>query len=471
MLNLPRLPYLDSGQRGALALGALLLFVLLVTIVGAVRIYDQLHEAAASQRKLVGAQEQLYAALRAQDDEEIAVHGYVATQKEYFQGTKSSASDEFGSVIQQLEDSTRSLGHPELSAVVRELATLHRQWEDRVADPLSLAPAHKNADQMQETGKILTDRIRADANRLTSQIDGYIDVAQSDLARRINETLGIAVAAILLFGILGIAFVAARHRMLARLERERRIIETLQGAFRTGWDALPRSRVGTAYVSATRDAAVGGDLFDVRKLDEGRGLLIVADISGKGIEAAVNTAFVKYSIRTLALSLDDPGEILGAFNRMFLDTIKDPALFVVVFVGIYDSRTSRLTYASGGHAGSYLRRGNDVTQLGVTGPIVGLERDFTYGTQAVQLQPRDLLVLATDGLTEARDRHGNALEDAGAIRLLRECPAEPQACADQLVQAVRRRGGGRIVDDLALLVIAVDEVQRDSSKRSSEAAA
>ena len=84
--------------------------------------------------------------------------------------------------------------------------------------------------------------------------------------------------------------------------------------------------------------SVGGDLFDVRRLDENRGLVTIADISGKGIEAAVNTAFVKYSIRTLALSNADPAVILSAFNSAFLDTIKDPNLFVVAFVGILDAR-------------------------------------------------------------------------------------------------------------------------------------
>jgi serine phosphatase RsbU (regulator of sigma subunit) len=87
------------------------------------------------------------------------------------------------------------------------------------------------------------------------------------------------------------------------------------------------------------------------------------------------------------------------------------------------------------------------------------------------LQAHDLLVLATDGLTEARDRHGVALDDAGAIRLLRDSPMEPQACADQLVSAVRRRSGGRLFDDLALLVIRIEDAPQTRPETSVEAAA
>jgi len=327
------------------------------------------------------------------------------------------------------------------------------------------------ARNLEATGKMLSDKIDGEAQSVLRVLDAHVRNEQRALVWRINETLAIAVLSILLFGIVGIIFVGSRYRMAVRLDRERRIIETLQRAFQTGWDPIPHSRIGTAYVSATRDAAVGGDLFDIRRLDDDRGLIVMADMSGKGIDAAVNTAFVKYSLRTLAVRDDDPAAILNDFNRMFLDTIKDPSLFVVAFVGIFDSRTMSMTYASAGHSGAYLRRGRDVTQLEVTGPIVGLDREFEYASGTVTFLPQDMLVLATDGLTEARDRHGAALDDAGAIALVRESPSDPQACADRLVSAVRRRSGGRIVDDLALLVITIDESTPKAGARSADAAA
>jgi serine phosphatase RsbU (regulator of sigma subunit) len=398
--------------------------------------------------------------LSKQFDEEIGLRGYLATKQPYLLDPYTAATDDFAAALKSLKASSRQLDIPGLAETLDEMDRLHHQWETRVAKPLTSTPAPKDPLQYEFLGKVLVDQLRSDANRVSQMLDTRLTQAQLDLRWRINQTLGGALLSILVFGTLGLIFVGSRRRMLARIERERRIIETLQRAFRTGWDELPGSRIGTAYVSATRDASVGGDLFDIRRMDRDRGLLVVADVSGKGIEAAVNTAFVKYSIRTLALSIDDPGTILATFNRMFLDTIKDPGLFVVAFVGILDAAALRLTYASAGHSGAFLRRGSDVRQLRVTGPIIGLERDFTYETETVDLQPSDLLVLATDGLTEARDRSGNTLEEAGAMRLLRDSPTDPQACADELVSAVRRRS-----------VVRINEKQPDVARKRKGAAA
>ena len=469
MMNVRRLWDLDPSQRGALALVATLLVMLAATIAGAVHIYTQLDRTAQVQRRLVYAQEQLFKALDAQYNEENSLHGYTRTGTTYFLGPSLGANDDFVAAIADLERTTKRLGIPDATDSAIDMLKLHQQWERQVEEPLMAKPPPKDPDQLYATGKYLLDQLRGEAQHIGTLLDDHVTEAQRDLVWRINETLGVAMLAVTVFAGLGLLFVRSRRRMLARLERERRIIETLQGAFRTGWDELPRSRVGTAYISATRDASVGGDLFDVRRLDENRGLVIVADISGKGIEAAVNTAFVKYSIRTLAMAHDDPATILEAFNRMFLDTIKDPGLFVVAFVGIFDARTMRLDYASAGHSGAYLRRAGDVTQLDVTAPVIGLDRDFASPSKSITLEPRDLLVLATDGLTEARDRHGEPLDDAGAIGLVRDGPTDPQACADELVAAVRRRSGGQLRDDLALLVIRVDEQRRSGAAADAAA--
>jgi sigma-B regulation protein RsbU (phosphoserine phosphatase) len=185
----------------------------------------------------------------------------------------------------------------------------------------------------------------------------------------------------------------------------------------------------------------------------------MADVSGKGIQAAVNTAFVKYSIRTLARSSDDPSYIVEQFNRAFVDTVRDPNLFVVVFVGLLDLQARELTYASAGHGGAYLRRGDDVRQLAVTGPIIGLDAGSEYGSRTERL--------ATDGLYEARNFAGEMLDDGGAMDLLRTAETDPQACADDLVAAVRRRSGGALHDDLALLVIAIDGIDTNVAKGSA----
>ncbi|MBD5606892.1 MAG: serine/threonine-protein phosphatase, partial [Candidatus Eremiobacteraeota bacterium] len=163
-----------------------------------------------------------------------------------------------------------------------------------------------------------------------------------------------------------------------------------------------------------------------------------------------------YSVRTLARDHRDPGDILDNFNTMFLETVSDPNLFVVVFVGVLDAQSRQLSYASAGHAGAFLRRGNDVSVLAVTGPVIGLDKNFTYDTNVVALQEGDLLLLATDGLSEARDTSGGFLDESGALELLAAASLDPQTCADEIVAAVRARSGGTVGDDLALLAIKID---------------
>jgi CHASE3 domain sensor protein len=444
----------NASLRGALVLGSLLAAILLVAITIAVLIYTQLDRAASVQRRLVSAELQLDGLVRIQLDQETALRGYLASGEKLF--LQPYSDDDFGSELATFATTTRGLDIADFDSSIDDLRKLHEQWERSVALPLLAHPHGKDALTRQTLGKVLVDQFRGDTARVRRLLEARLGNVQKELKRRINEALFGGLASILLFGVVCIVFVSSRQQMLAVIDRESSIVETLQGAFRTDLDALPGSRIGTAYISADSDAAVGGDLYDVRRIDDRRGLVIVADISGKGIEAAVNTAFVKYSMRTLALSNDDPSDILGRFNSIFLDTVRDPNLFVVAFVGVLDVAELTLTYASAGHSGAYLRRAGTARRLDVTGPIVGLDAAFGYKTRRLALARGDLLVLATDGLSEARDAAGALLEDEGAMDLLVRTSLDPQACADELVAAVRSRGGGTLHDDLALLVIAID---------------
>jgi len=448
---------LDSTLRGALTLGALLALVFGVAFFGAFGIYRQLDAALEVERTLVKAEHQLSDVLRAQLDEEAGLRGFLATKQQSFLEPFLSQADGFDKQADQLQSVVRDLdiNKSDLAPLLIEMKLLHASWEQGVARPLLRSPQAPNAVELQTLGKVLTDRLRSASMHVDQLLNARLLRAQNDLRRRVNLMVGEVLAAILLFGATGIMYVGSRTRMLARIGRERAIIETLQGAFRTGWDSLPGSRVGTAYISATADADVGGDLYDVCKLDETRGLLLVADVSGKGIEAAVNTAFIKYSIRMAARAYGTPARILSEFNTVFMATIKEPNLFVSAFVGIVDVRAMTLCYAGAGHATNYLRRADAVRQLSATGPLIGLDRDMTFGEQTMNLVQGDMLVLATDGLTEARDARGIQLQEH-AMSLMAAASTDPQQCADELVAAVRRHSGETLRDDLALLVLALD---------------
>jgi len=442
--------------RSALVLGAVLAAILIVAGAISVWIYTELDRAAGTQRTLVDAELQLDELVRTQLDQETGLRGFLVSGQRLFLQPYSNGHADFTRRLHDFKAVTASLGIGEMTRVVTEIGALHDAWEREVAGPLLRHPRAKDALIRETLGKVQMDQLRGDTARVRQLLEGRIGRVQDVLKFRIDEALIGGLASVLVFGLVCIVFVASRQQMLAEIDRERSIVETLQGAFQTDVDVLPGSRIGTAYVSADSDAAVGGDLYDVRRIDATRGLLLVADVSGKGIQAAVNTAFVKYSMRTLARIHEDPGQILSHFNRIFLETISDPNLFVVAFVGVLDARDATLTYASAGHSGAYLRRGPEVHSLAVTGPVLGLDVSFGYETRRVALADGDMLVLATDGLSEARNGDGALLDDEGAMELLRESSLEPQLCADELVEAVRSRSGGIVRDDLALLVVGID---------------
>jgi serine phosphatase RsbU (regulator of sigma subunit) len=437
-------------------LGALLAAILAVAVGISLRIYTQLDGAAGFYRALVAAQESLDETVRIQLDQETGLRGYLATNSKLFLQPYTQGNESYANAIESFKKEAAPLGIRGIESAAVDMASLHEAWVREVATPLLEHPHAKDALTRQTLGKVLVDQMRGDTTRIHAELEDRLAGVQDDLKQRINEALVGGLASVLVFGVVCIIFVTSRHQMLEVIDRERSMVETLQSAFITDLDSLPGLRLGRAYISADADAAVGGDLYDVRRIDATHGLVVVADISGKGLQAAVNIAFVKYSLRMLARTNTDPAEILEQFNRAFLDTVQDPNLFVVVFLGLIDEAGGRLTYASAGHAGAFLRRNGSVSQLAVTGPIIGLDLDCTYESKTIALDPGDMILLATDGLSESRNDAGEMLEDEGAMELLKISSDDPQTCADELVAAARQRGDGTLHDDLAMLVIAVD---------------
>ncbi|HMD01434.1 MAG TPA: PP2C family protein-serine/threonine phosphatase [Candidatus Baltobacteraceae bacterium] len=266
-----------------------------------------------------------------------------------------------------------------------------------------------------------------------------------------------ALAAMLLIGG-AILYYGRRHAMLAlQVEREHSIVVTLQRAFSSRFETLPKASLGTAYLSATKEADVGGDLFDARRIDDARGYLLIADVSGKGFDAAVDTALIRYCMRGLCQCMRDPGEMLAALNTVFMSSRTDEDSFVVAFLGVFNSRTLSFKYSSAGHAPAYLRRQGRVEALHVTGPILGLAADETFATKTIRLQDGDTIVLATDGLTEARNEQHKMLTDDGAMRWIAESRGtSPQELIDEIVARLQRYVEGEVKDDLALLALRVE---------------
>jgi PAS domain S-box-containing protein len=184
-----------------------------------------------------------------------------------------------------------------------------------------------------------------------------------------------------------------------RLEQELHIARLIQQTL------LPKSLPGlpdyevAAYYQPARQ--VGGDFYDFLELPDGRLGLIVGDVSGKGVPAALVMAITRTMLQA-AYRLGSPGEILEHVNNTLYRDIP-PNMYVTCLAALLDSRTGRLQYANAGHDLPYLRHADGVSKLRATGMPLGLMPGMSYEQKEFTLQPGDSVLLYSDGLVEAHD--------------------------------------------------------------------
>ena len=166
------------------------------------------------------------------------------------------------------------------------------------------------------------------------------------------------------------------------------------------------------HMEPARD--VGGDFFDVLDLDRGRLGLAIADVSDKGVPAALFMMSCRTLLKGVAIGLSEPGAVLSEVNQL-LHEDNETFLFVTVLYALYDPTTGAFTYASGGHdAPMLVRADGTATLLPLTdGIALGVVPDLEYQQHTVTLEPGDTIVLYTDGVTEAQDLQGRAFEVEG----------------------------------------------------------
>jgi serine phosphatase RsbU (regulator of sigma subunit) len=204
---------------------------------------------------------------------------------------------------------------------------------------------------------------------------------------------------------------------------------------------------------------VGGDYYDFIPLDGKRFAVVVADVSGKGLPAALLMPAVKIALRTLAERQASTRELLGELNRVFLDNLPPASYFTLVYA-VFDAAAGRLVYANAGHLPAlHLKaRAGEEAWLTSEGPAVGLlHEDLQFEATEVRFEPGDLFVFYTDGITEAEDPGG---ADFGRERLastVRACAGQPaEAVVAALHGAVDAfRGPAPRGDDATVIVVRV----------------
>jgi serine phosphatase RsbU (regulator of sigma subunit) len=245
----------------------------------------------------------------------------------------------------------------------------------------------------------------------------------------------------------------------ARLYTERtRIAHTLQAKLLPErLPDIPDVLVAARYRAAGELNEVGGDFYDVFPRSPTEWALVVGDVSGKGAEAAAVTALARYTLRAAALDAIPPSGALRRLNTLMLDD--DTSQFATVALAYFSKAGPsevdvRLSLA--GHpAAAVVRRNGDVEMAGRFGMMVGLRADPVLHDVGVRIGAGDVLLLYTDGVTEAGPR-GRPLGEQGIATVLRDLAgASPQAIVDAVEQAAVAAQPGEPRDDIALLAISM----------------
>jgi serine phosphatase RsbU (regulator of sigma subunit) len=243
-----------------------------------------------------------------------------------------------------------------------------------------------------------------------------------------------------------------------RMEAERRAAVEMKIALEVQSNLFPKSppplRTLEYAGSCAQARTVGGDYYDFLQLSPGRVALVLADVAGKGISAALLMSNLQANLRShSAMAEQDLLSFLSLLNRRFLDAAKGER-FVTLFMGIYDDATRSLLIANCGHNAPFLlRRDGSLEKLHATATVMGLFEPWPCECKTLEIAPGDTLVVYSDGVTDAASDDGEMFGDIRLEELIRRCAKLP---VSQMLEAMAREvqvfSGTDAEDDLTLLI-------------------
>jgi len=204
---------------------------------------------------------------------------------------------------------------------------------------------------------------------------------------------------------------------------------------------------------------VGGDYLDWIPLGEGRIAVTVADVSGKGIPASLLMSSLQAGLRNSVTVQGDIGEMIGRLNN-FIQANTTFDKFITFFYALIDLDHHTLTYVNAGHNPPYLYHADGtLKRLEVGGIILGMMANVSYPTGAEALQAGDLLVMFTDGVTEAKNTQDQDFEESRLEEIMGRCRDLPvKVLLDEIVYAVKTfANGAPQSDDITLMAVKIPE--------------
>ncbi len=322
--------------------------------------------------------------------------------------------------------------------------------------PLELDPATLRGTQMQPLHAECLVPIRGSAGRA---LQGVIV-----LGPRLSEEPYSAGDRRLLASVASQAGIAMRsismaEKMAESMEAERRSEQEMQIARQVQSRLLPQQAPSLPTLECAgkciQTRAVGGDYYDFLDFGAGKLGLVLADISGKGISAALLMANLQANLRSqYALALEDLPRLLRSVNRLFYKNTENNH-YATMFFGVYDDQNRILRYVNCGHNPPLMLRENgDVEWLQATATVLGLFEEWECSVAELQLGAGDVLVIYTDGISEAAP--GEEAEEFGDERLIQGVRSRQSKSAGEMLEAiiaeVQSFSQGHQADDMTLIV-------------------
>lgn len=239
-----------------------------------------------------------------------------------------------------------------------------------------------------------------------------------------------------------------------RIDREIRLARQIQETFLP--ESLPEINRWEMDLRWETAREVGGDFYDIFRLGDNLLGLVIADVSDKGLPAALYMTVARTLIRANAAENQPPAQVLEQVNQLLVNDSTD-SMFITVVYGVLSLKDGRLTYANAGHNRPLLFRSKTgvVEQLPKGGMALGIMQGSQIENHQISLYPGDALLLYTDGVTDLLSPENETFSEARLIDLVREHGGEPiQDILEHLDDAMLEfRRGTRLTDDVTLLAI------------------
>jgi serine phosphatase RsbU (regulator of sigma subunit) len=244
-----------------------------------------------------------------------------------------------------------------------------------------------------------------------------------------------------------------REKMLLKMQEELRLAAKIQADLLPG--SPPEIRGYEAAGRTIPAQLVGGDYFDFFLIDESRLVICLGDVSGKGLPASLLMANVQATLRGQAFLSTSAKECVRRSSKLLFHSTNSEK-FVTLFYGILNTSDHTLCFTNAGHEHPYLFSSDcDPVRLHAGGIALGMLEEFPFEEMVIPLRPGDLLVVCSDGITEAMNDNQEQFGDSRLENLIRTHRNEtPDGLIDRIVAAVKSFvGGATQTDDMTLVVV------------------